>query len=67
MGASYNGHLDIVRTLLEGRVNVNDKNNGWSRKLLNSQTPKLFGERLDAINIFRARKLPSLLFFWNEF
>lgn len=37
--------------------------NGRSRKLLNSQTPKLFGERLDAINIFRARKLPSWLFF----
>jgi hypothetical protein len=30
--------------------------------LLNSQTPKFFGERLDAINIFRARKLPRWLF-----
>ena len=41
--------------------------NGRSRKLLNSQTPKLFGERLDAINIFRARKLPSWLFFFRMY
>ena len=27
MNASGNGHLDIVRTLLDGGVNVNDKNN----------------------------------------
>jgi len=35
---------------------------GWSRKLLNSQTPIFWGERLDTINIFRARKLPRWLF-----
>ena len=26
MGASRNGHLDIVRTLLEGRADINAKN-----------------------------------------
>ena len=26
MGASWNGHLDIVRTLLDGGVNVNAQN-----------------------------------------
>ena len=27
MKASENGHLNVVRTLLDGGVNVNDKNN----------------------------------------
>ena len=27
MNASYNGHLDIVRTLLDGGGDVNDKSN----------------------------------------
>ena len=48
---------------MQGRDSISSS--GWSRKLLNSQTPKFFGERLDAINIFRARKLPSLLFFFG--
>ena len=27
MYASWNGHLNVVRTLLEARANLNDKNN----------------------------------------
>ena len=56
--------INSVNENISGTAIINNLYSyGWSRKLLNSQTPKLFGERLDAINIFRARKLPSWLFF----
>ena len=36
MNASQNGHLDIVRTLLEGRADINAKSNVRNQMMMNT-------------------------------
>ena len=36
MYASLNGHLNVVRTLLEARANLNDKNNVRNQMMMNT-------------------------------